>query len=227
MNRRELLATTALLACAGCLGDGDDGANNDSTAEPTDGAATTAGSTETDAVDTAETTTASTDTATTSPGSTATTTGGGATGTTTEARTETPDRTTTGRTTTDGATTNGTADGSAADRSFTVVETGDEAGNEASVAIENDGSRIVVTGTITGENGCQTATLDSVRTDAGEVRLVVATERAPDAGAVCSQALVGISYRATVTVERRPESVTVIHRGAGGEETVATTEPGA
>jgi hypothetical protein len=226
MNRRELLATTALLACAGCLGDGDDGASNDSTAEPTDGAATTAGSTETDAVDTAETTTASTDTATTTPGSTATT-GGGATGTTTEACTETPGRATAGRTTTDGATTNGTADGSAADRSFTVRETGDEAGNEASVAIENDGSRIVVTGTITGENGCRTATLDSVRIDAGEVRIVVATERAPDAGAVCSQALVGIGYRATVTVERRPESVTVIHRGAGGEETVATTEPGA
>jgi hypothetical protein len=226
MNRRELLATTALLACAGCLGDGDDGASNDSTAEPTDGAATTAGSTETDAVDTAETTTVSTDTATTTPGSTATT-GGGATGTTTEACTETPGRATAGRTTTDGATTNGTADGSAADRSFTVVETGDEADNEASVAIENDGSRIVVTGTITGENGCRTATLDSVRIDAGEVRIVVATERAPDADAVCSQALVGIGYRATVTVERRPESVTVIHRGAGGEETVATTEPGA
>ena len=222
MNRRELLATTALLACAGCLGDGDDGASNDSTAEPTDGAATTAGSTETDAVDTAETTTVSTDTATTTSGSTATMTGGGATGTTTEACTETPGRATAGRTT-DGATTNG----SAADRSFTVVETGDEAGNEASVAIENDGSRIVVTGTITGENGCRTATLDSVRIDAGEVRIVVATERAPDAGAVCSQALVGIGYRATVTVERRPESVTVIHRGAGGEETVATTEPGA
>ncbi|PSQ09418.1 hypothetical protein BRC98_06055 [Halobacteriales archaeon QS_7_68_65] len=222
MNRRELLATTALLACAGCLGDGDDRASNDSTAEPTDGAATTAGSTETDAVDTAETTTATTDTATTSTGSTATTTGGGATGTTTEACTETPGRATAGRTT-DGATTNG----SAADRSFTVVETGDEAGNEASVAIENDGSRIVVTGTITGENGCRTATLDSVRIDAGEVRIVVATERAPDADAVCSQALVGIGYRATVTVERRPESVTVIHRGAGGEETVATTEPGA
>ena len=226
MNRRELLATTALLACAGCLGDGDDGASNDSTAEPTDGAATTAGSTETDAVDTAETTTVSTDTATTTSGSTATTTGGGATGTTTEACTETPDRATAGRTT-DGATTNGTANGSGADRSFTVVETGDEADNEASVAIENDGSQVVVTGRITGENGCRTATLDSVRIDAGEVRIVVATERAPDAGAVCSQALVGIGYRATVTVERRPESVTVIHRGAGGEETVATTEPGA
>ena len=222
MNRRELLATTALLACAGCLGDGDDGASNDSTAEPTDGAVTTAGSTETDAVDTAETATATTDTATTSTGSTATTTGGGATGTTTEACTETPDRATAGRTT-DGATTNGTG----ADRSFTVRETGDEANNEASVAIENDGSRVVVTGTITGENGCRTATLDSVRIDAGEVRIVVATERAPDADAVCSQALVGIGYRATVTVERRPESVTVIHRGAGGEETVATTEPGA
>ena len=225
MNRRELLATTALLACAGCLGDGDDGASNDSTAESTDGAATTAGSTETDAVDTAETTTVSTDTATTTPGSTATT-GGGTAGTTTETCTETPGKTTAGRTTTD-ETTNGTVDDSGADRSFTVRETGDEAGNEASVAIENDGSRIVVTGTITGENGCRTATLDSVRIDAGEVRIVVATERAPDAGAVCSQALVGIGYRATVTVERRPESVTVIHRGAGGEETVATTEPGA
>ena len=225
MNRRELLATTALLACAGCLGDGDDGANNDSTAEPTDGAATTAASTETDAADTAETATASTP-ATTTPGSTATTTGGGAAGTTTEACTETPDRTTAGRTTTD-ETTNGTVDDSGADRSFTVRETGDEAGNEASVAIENDGSRVVVTGTITGENGCRTATLDSVRIDAGEVRIVVATERPPDADAACSQALVGIDYRATVTVERRPESVTVIHRGAGGEETVATTEPGA
>ncbi|WP_049901113.1 hypothetical protein [Halococcus agarilyticus] len=228
MNRREVLVATAAIVGTGCLGDG--GSDNGSTAESTDGAATTAGSTETDVTDRVETTT-TTETGTTTAEPTATTTESEATGTTTEARTETPGRTTTDGPTTNGTTMNGTTNetatnGSAADRSFTVRETGGEVGNEASVAIENDGSRIVVTGTITGENGCQTATLDSVRTDAGEVRIVVATERAADAGTMCTQALVGISYRATVTVESQPASVTVIHRGAGDEKTVATAEPG-
>jgi|AntDeeMinimDraft_5_1070356.scaffolds.fasta_scaffold13763_2 hypothetical protein len=250
MNRREVLVATAAIVGTGCLGDG--GGENGSTAEPTDGAATTAAATETDATDTAETTLSATETATATADSTATTTaestatttaeptetttGGEVTGTTTAARTQTPGETTTGGTPTDGTTTNGTTtngtatngtatDGAAADRSFTVRETGGEPGNEASVAIENGGSRIVVTGTITGTNGCQTAVLDSVRTDAGTVRMVVATERAADAGTMCTQALVGISYRATVTVENQPTSVTVIHRGPDGEETVATAEP--
>ncbi|EMA44180.1 hypothetical protein [Halococcus saccharolyticus] len=218
MNRREVLVATAAIVGTGCLGDG--GSENGSTAEPTDGAATTTGSTETNATDTVETTTA-TETATPA-GSAKTTTGSEATETTTVARTETP-----AGTTTDGPTANETTtNGSAADRSFTVRETGGEPGNEASVTVESGGSRIVVTGTITGENGCQTATLNSVRTDAGEVRIVVATERAADAGTMCTQALVGISYRATVTTESQPASVTVIHRGAGGEETVTTAEPG-
>jgi len=234
MKRRELIATTALLACAGCLSDsGDDGANNGSTAEPTDGATTTTERTETDAIETTSETPPTTEPLTATAEPTTAATEPDSARTTIEGRTETPGGATTSETTTGGTradetTTNGTAtDGSAADRSFTVRETGGEPGNEASVAIEDDGSRIVVTGTITGKNGCQTATLDSVRIDGGEVRIVIATERAADAGAVCSQALVGISYRATITVERRPESVTVIHRSADDEETVATTEPGA
>ncbi|EMA49326.1 MULTISPECIES: hypothetical protein [Halococcus] len=228
MNRREVLVATAAIVSTGCLGNS--GGENGSTAEPTDGAATTTETTEADATDTAESTTTATETATTTAESTGTTTGGEATKTT-AARTKTPEGTTMDGTTTDGPTngtaTNGTATGdSAADRSFTVRETGGEPGNEASVTVESGGSRIVVAGTITGGNGCQTAVLDAVRTDDGTLQVVVATERAADAGTMCTQALVGISYRATVTVESQPTSVTVIHRGAGGEETVTTAEPG-
>lgn len=93
---------------------------------------------------------------------------------------------------------------------------------EADVTLEDGGSRVVVTGTIVGQNGCQTAVLDSTRRTNSRLVITVATERKGATAAACSMALVDIEYRFTVRADRPPESVTVVHRGAGGRQTVYT-----
>ena len=214
MKRRTLL-TAAALALTGCLGDtgGDGGTDGTATpAEPTGEPSATRGATTT-ATD-RRTSTARTEPETrTEPGSTKT-----AAPTATE-NVENGTDTTAGTDTTGGA-------AGVTSQSFSVESTSASPGNEASVRFAEGGSRVVVTGTITGSDGCQTAVLDGIEmTDSG-LEATVATETDADAGAACSQALVGIEYRLATTLETPPESVTVVHRGTSGRTEVTTAERG-
>ena len=233
MNRREVLAATVGVASGGCLGSGEAG-SADETAEGSAG-------TETDASKTGVPTTDE-ETVTRTVVETETTTGtDGTTGIATD--TETAARTTTERTatatprgTTSTATpteTASTTTGTATARTDTPIPIPDAPtegpketplAGEAGATFEKGGSRIVVEGTITGKNGCQTAVLDSVRrTDAGLV-VTIATERDAATNAACSMALVDIEYRFVVEADHAPESVIVVHRGVGDEKTVATAD---
>jgi hypothetical protein len=94
------------------------------------------------------------------------------------------------------------------------------------VRFADGGSRVVVTGTVTGSDGCQTAVLDGVERGGSALTVTVATESDAGAGKVCSQALVGIEYRLSMALETPTESVTVVHRGASGRTAVTTAERG-
>jgi hypothetical protein len=98
-------------------------------------------------------------------------------------------------------------------------------GGTARVTFEGDGSRIVVQGTIVGQNGCRTAVLESVRQGNSGLVVTVATERETATGRACSMALVDIDYRFTIRRDSPPASVTVVHRGATGERTMTTATP--
>lgn len=203
MNRREVL-TTAALVSTGCLGDGADGS----------GGATTEGATRTGTDAGGVETTTDTDRAPT-----------------TETRTETTRARASGAGTETAGTARGTAGtkagaGSVASREFTVRETDAPVGDEARVSFEDEGRNVVITGTITGKNGCQTAVLDSVQMEGSTLTVTVATKEEAGTDAVCSQALIGITYRLAVTLETPPQSVRVVHRGANGRREVATTERG-
>ncbi|WP_049998227.1 hypothetical protein [Halococcus sediminicola] len=212
MKRRTLL-TAAALALTGCLGGSGDEASTDGTAtpaEPTGEPSATRGATTTAAT---RTSTARTEPR---PG-----TEPKPTGTAAPTATERTDR---GTETTAGTDTTGVA--GVTSQSFSVESTSASPGNEASVRFADGGSRVVVTGTITGSDGCQTAVLDGITmTDSG-LEATVATETDADAGAACSQALVGIEYRLSMTLETPPESVTVVHRDASGRTAVTTAERG-
>lgn len=102
---------------------------------------------------------------------------------------------------------------------------GTSTGGSARVTSEGDGSRIIVEGTIVGQNGCQSAVLDSVRQKGSELIVTIATEDGGETGRACSMALTELDYRFVVRRDSPPDSVTVIHRGAGGERTVTTATP--
>lgn len=213
MKRRKLL-TAAALALTGCLGGPGDEAGTDGTATPaeptgepsaTRGATTTATATRTSMARTEP-----------RPGTEPEPTG-------TAAPTDT-ERTDRGTETTAGTDATGVA--GVTSQSFSIESTSASPGNEASVRFAESGSRVVVTGTITGSDGCQTAVLDGIEmTDSG-LEATVATETDADAGAACSQALVGIEYRLAMTLETPPESVTVVHRGTSGRTAATTAERG-
>ncbi|MDS0261499.1 hypothetical protein NDI56_19030 [Haloarcula sp. S1CR25-12] len=111
------------------------------------------------------------------------------------------------------------------DSGFTVVN------NENGVQTDNarvsvDGSKVVVEGTIWGRDGCRTATLGSTNynTESDELTVDVATTRTEDAGDMCTQAIVEITYRATISFENGlPGSVVVTHSRGDTSEEVTTT----
>lgn len=105
--------------------------------------------------------------------------------------------------------------------SVTGIQSGTQV-NEASVSFETD--RVVVTGTIAGTDGCKTAHLADADLTDGELTLTVATKDRPDAG-MCTQAIVEISYEATVSFEPTPPtSVRVVHESVGETVEVASAE---
>lgn len=111
------------------------------------------------------------------------------------------------------------------ERSFRVIESGcGTQTNEATVEFQD--TSVVVSGTITGSDACQTAELAAVNFDAdtGALTVTVATLDREEGG-VCAQCLTEIDYRATITFSGGlPSVVTVNHDGTGGSGTVATVD---
>ena len=98
--------------------------------------------------------------------------------------------------------------------------------DDATVSVA-DGT-VTVEGTIWGPNGCATAELDSADYDADsdELTVAVATTRREDAGDVCTQAIVEIEYRASVSVEgSSPGTVLVTHDHGDGPGQVTSASP--
>lgn len=211
MKRRDVLATTAVFVSAGCLGGGNAGTGGNTGNDSTNGSET-----ETTGI---HTTDAETDAGTVEPTTDA------------ETNTTTPTTETIPTTTEPTNTATETTTDEIPDTPIPIPDApnGTHKGislvGEARVAFKNNGSRIVVTGTIVGENGCQKPVLDSVRKTKSGLVITIATERDAPANAACTLALVELDYRFTVNVENPPESVTVIHRGATGKQTIVTVKP--
>ncbi|MEF8841333.1 MAG: hypothetical protein V5A62_06860 [Haloarculaceae archaeon] len=108
----------------------------------------------------------------------------------------------------------GDGDGSSVrDTSFEVLDVRSSSEDETTSVTFEDGT-ITVSGTIGGNNGCYTARLADATV--GDGTLTVSVESYEDAGEGrdCTQALVVIEYRATVTTDGNPPaSVTVEHGG--------------
>jgi hypothetical protein len=114
------------------------------------------------------------------------------------------------------------------DESFTVVQTSSgQERDEASVTV--DGATVTIEGTIWGADGCTTAELADASYDvsADELTVAVATTQRTGTGTdACTQAIVEIDYRATVTFENGlPGTVVVTHDRGDGVQTVTSTSP--
>lgn len=87
-----------------------------------------------------------------------------------------------------------------------------------------DGNDVVVDGCIVGKDGCQVPVLDNVVSEADELEVRVTTEKRTDADA-CTQQLVDLPYRVTVTFENGlPGTTRVIHDGVDGERQAGKAE---
>lgn len=87
-----------------------------------------------------------------------------------------------------------------------------------------DGNDVVVDGCIVGKDGCQVPVLDNVVYEADELEVRVTTEKRTDADA-CTQQLVDLPYRVTVTFENGlPGTTRVIHDGVDGERQAGEAE---
>ena len=105
------------------------------------------------------------------------------------------------------------------------IDPGDQV-DDATVSAE-DGT-VTVEGTIWGPDGCATAELERADYDADsdELTVAVATARRGDVGDVCTQAIVEIEYRVTVSVEGAvPGTVVVTHDHGDGPEQVTSASP--
>lgn len=103
---------------------------------------------------------------------------------------------------------------------FTVTgRSNTSGGSTADVTFDDEEQRVVATGTIIGNDGCQTASLGTVEYDADEdqVGIDVVTEPRPGTDdEMCTQAQVAITYEATVSFAGgTPRSASVSHDGDG------------
>lgn len=201
MKRRDILTTTALLVSTGCLGNGntDNNGNSDSS-----------GNIEDSSKSETNTTTTTNLTANTKKGTP---------NATTETHTSQIIESThiTSQTTGTALNTMNPSPNTSANNQTDTSQNG-----KAHVSFKDGGSRIVVTGTIVGENGCQTAVLDSVKSTQSGLVITIATKRDAPKTAGCTGALVNIEYRCVVRVNAPPESVTVVHRSVGDKQTITT-----
>jgi len=212
MNRRRLLAGAGTLAgslLAGCLGG--EGPSGPETAEGTETETTTP---------TTTTTATTTATTTTTPSTRESTTA-------TRSPTGSPPSTTTSRTRTTGSTTRSQTPSSRnaiVDRTIAIRDrTCGNPVDEGTVTFAE--RRVVVAGTITGNDSCTTAVFDEATYDATDdrLRIVVATERAREESTMCAQCLTEIDYEVRVEFAGRgPKAVVLVHRGASGDSQVTT-----
>lgn len=233
MNRRTLLTTAAVAVgglFAGCSGSGNGNASNETngsggtaTEAPTEpsGSATTAPTTR----PTGNTETASPEpTNTREPGTTdeSMKTSGPQTETARVPATETTTPETTTATTAPTTTANATEGTETTDTAIAIPDppSTQEGMGVAQVAFEKGGSRIVVSGTITAENGCQEATLASSQSNGSELVVTIGTERTTGTNTACTQVLTPVEYRYVLTPDAAPESVTVVHATMGKRRTV-------
>ncbi len=87
-----------------------------------------------------------------------------------------------------------------------------------------DGQAVIIEGCIVGKDGCQLPVLDGVVHEADELEVRVTTEKRTDAD-VCTQQLVDLPYRVTVTFETGlPGTTRVIHDGVDGERLAGEAE---
>lgn len=99
---------------------------------------------------------------------------------------------------------------------FTRTGNCDDPGS-ATVSFPDD---VVVTGCISGPDGCAEAALDSVEYDTGDdvLRVAVGIEDTREPDEVCTQAIVYRSYELRATFEGGlPGTVVVVHDGVEGE----------
>ena len=104
-----------------------------------------------------------------------------------------------------------TPGGTVVDTGFTVTHTANgQAVDEATVAF---GDPVVVTGTIWGNDGCQTAELTGAALADGTLTVVVReTTRKSTETQACTEAIVEVDYEATVAVDGSgPSTVVVVH----------------
>lgn len=112
---------------------------------------------------------------------------------------------------------------------FTRIESTSKNLIAGEATVTTDGTTVTVEGIIQGNNGCKTAQLTSATydSDADELRVNVAISTKEDANQrTCTQALVNISYRTTVTfTEQTPARVVVTHNEGNGAEIVTSEKP--
>jgi hypothetical protein len=110
-----------------------------------------------------------------------------------------------------------------ADTTFSVENVGAGSGeNEAAVSF---GDGVDVDGTISGKNGCYTASLGSASYEDGSLTVVVESHEREGSGA-CTQAIVDVEYAATFAFEGPlPGEVVVEHDVDGSKTTVARATP--
>ena len=210
MNRRTLLATAGVAVAGllgGCSDTGDSG---------TDGETGTAGSSAPN-----ESTGTTRGPGTTQSGSTS---GAGTTATASPPTTAAEPTTATASTSTATTTETPTSDTQGTTGTPVPDAQSTQEGSGASVTFENGGSRVVVAGTIIGQDGCRRAVLDSVQANDGTLVVSVGTERDVGTNTMCTQALTPVDYRFVLTPEDPPESVTVVHDTADGRRTVTTAD---
>lgn len=109
------------------------------------------------------------------------------------------------------------------DRAFSRTSDCDDPEN-ASVSFPDD---VLVTGCISGADGCAEAALGTADYDAGDdtLRVVVETVDTSQPGGGCTQAIVYRGYELRVAFDGGlPGTVVVIHRGVEGETEVAREE---
>ncbi|ELZ27619.1 hypothetical protein C475_06855 [Halosimplex carlsbadense 2-9-1] len=215
MQRRTLLrglGAAGTLALTGCLSDGSGGqptdtGGSDDTDEPTDtpsdGPANTDRSTATDRTD--DTVTEPDPDGTDGPSATPSESP-------VDTASETPDSE-------PSATPSGVADSSLA---VTDRGCGTET-DDASVAFDENGGTVTVTGTTWGIDTCHTAVLSYVRLDDGALTVAVGSESESGTDTACGQCITEIDYEATVALDSAlPREVVVVH-AHGGEDTRVTS----
>ncbi|WP_276270548.1 hypothetical protein [Haloarcula litorea] len=107
------------------------------------------------------------------------------------------------------------------DTSFSVTGRGSGTQRDAAT-VTTDTDVVTVEGTVWGADGCKTATLAGADYDRGTLTVTVGTENREGAD-MCTQAIVEIDYRATVTLAGGlPETVEVVHDRGDGGTTVTT-----